>query len=192
MIYVLLIIIGGLIIWIWALYNGLVTMKARIKASKQEIGNQLKRQAELIPNLLESVKGYLKHETAIFDKLTEARKSVLSALESGSAQKMTEASDLLQKALSSLKVIVESNPQIQGNQVVSDLMNNLRDTADKVMYSRRLLIDLVADYNIQLNTFPNVLVIKIFGFSEEEGLVLPEGNSFNVSAEEMKTPSVKL
>jgi len=170
----------------------LVTMKNRIKASNQEIGNQLKRQADLIPNLVESVKGYLQHETGIFDKLTEARKTVMSAIESGSSQKMADASDLLQKALSSLRIVVESNPQIQGNQVVKDLMENLRDTADKVMYSRRLLIDLVADYNINLTTFPNVLVVKLFGFTEEEGLTLPEGASFNVNTQEMTTPAVKI
>jgi len=179
--------------YIIGVYNSLQTIRTRIKASVQEIGNQLKRQAELIPNLVESAKGYLKHEKGIFDKLTEARKTVEVAIKSGSAQKMVEAQDLVQKALGSLKVLVESNPEIKGAEIVNKLMDELRDTADKVMYARRTLIDLTADFNQKLVTFPSNLVAKIFGFKEEQGLKMPaEGDHLTVSKEDTRAPKVNL
>src|SRR4030042_4232465 len=104
-----------------SIYNFFVSSKARIKASIQEIGNQLKRQADLIPNLVSSAKGYLKHEKGIFDKLTEARKTITKAVESGDVQKMSDAGSKLAAILPDLKVIVESNPEIKGVEVVTNL-----------------------------------------------------------------------
>lgn len=184
------VIIAGYIVLI---YNNLQTIKTRIKASIQEIGNQLKRQASLIPNLTESAKGYLEHEKGIFDKLTDARKMVETAVNSGSADKMMAAQDLVQKALNSLRVVVESNPQIKGAEVVNKLMDELRDTADKMMYSRRTLIDLSADYNKVLVTFPSNIVAGIFSFKAEEGLKMADaGESLQVETEETKSPKVNL
>lgn len=174
-------------------YNNLQTIKTRIKASIQEIGNQLKRQTNMIPNLVESAKGYIKHEKGIFDKLTEARKSIDAAVKSGLTEKMVAAQDLLQKALSSLRIVVESNPEIKASGVVTKLMDELRDTADKVMYSRRTLIDLSADYNRLLVTIPSNLVAKVFGFKPEKGLsVAIKGDHLEVSAAETKAPKVSL
>lgn len=189
-IIVILIILAGYIIGI---YNKLQTIKTRLKASIQEIGNQLKRQAELIPNLVQSAKGYLKHEKGIFNQLAEARKTVAAAVESGSAEKMIAAQDLIQKALGSLKVVVESNPEIKASGIVTKLMDELRDTADKVMYARRTLIDLTADFNRILVTFPSNFIAKLFGFKPEEGLkTAPEGAHLEVSPEETKAPKVEL
>jgi LemA protein len=174
-------------------YNQLQTLKTRLKAAIQEIGNQLKRQANLIPNLSESTKGYLTHEKGIFKELAEARKAVSQAVESGDTQSMLDAQDKVQGVLGSLKVIVESNPEIKGSEVVSKLMEELRDTADKVMYSRRTLIDLVADYNRMLVTIPSNLVASIFGFKPEKGLQVEEGGEhLEVSKEETKSPKVDL
>lgn len=182
-----------IIVYVVGVYNSLQTIKTRIKASVQEIGNQLKRQAELIPNLVESAKGYLKHEKAIFDKLTEARKVIDQAASSGDVSQIEAAQNLIQEALGGLRVVVESNPQIKGAEVVSKLMSELRDTADKVMYARRTLIDLTADFNQKLVTFPSNLVAKIFGFQQEKGLEMPTGGEYlRVSKEETKTPGVKL
>jgi len=187
---VVLVIIG---IYIWSLYNKFVITKTRIKASIQEIGNQLKRQAELIPNLIDSVKGYMKQEKGIFKDLTEARKAILEATSKNDPQMMSNAHDKLQKSFGRFMALVESTPQIRSVEAVTKLMDELRDTADKVMYSRRILIDLSADYNIMLVTFPSNLVAKIFGFKEEKGLIMPEEGEFReVSAEERKTPKVKL
>lgn len=191
------IIIGGviifLLIYIWLIYNQLVTFKTRIKASIQEIGNQLKRQADLIPNLVASVKGYLKHEKEIFEKITDARKLAVKAIESKSTKEIVEASDKLQQALSPIIALFESTPQLQAAGPTGKLMDELRDTADKVMYARRTLIDLTADFNIKLVTFPSNIIAKIFGFVPEPGLETPlEGEHLKVKEEEINTPKVEI
>jgi len=181
------------VIYVWSLYNQFVTIKARIRASIQEIGNQLKRQSDLIPNLVSSVKGYLKHEADIFDKLTEARKTVLNVVESGDAQKLINASEKLQAALAPIRAVFESTPQLQAAGPTTKLMDELRDTADKVMYSRRTLIDLSADYNIKLVTFPSNYVARIFGFKPVTGLKTPqEGEHLEVKENELAAPKVEL
>ena len=190
---ILLIPIILIAVWVVSLYNFFVTAKTRIKASIQEIGNQLKRQADLIPNLESSAKGYLAHEKDIFDKLTEARKAVQSAVKSGDTQKMADAGNLLSDVLPKLQVVVESNPEIQGAEVVKSLMDELRDTSDKLMYARRILIDLSADFNAKLVTFPTNLVAKLFGFKEEKGLATPEaGAHMEVSEAEVKSPKINI
>jgi len=191
MIWVILIPLVIVVFYLIATYNFFVSSKARIKAAIQEIGNQLKRQVELIPNLESSTKGYLKHEKGIFDKLTEARKSITKAIESGDVQKMADAANKLATLLPDLKVIVESNPQIKGAEVVTKLMDELRDTSDKVMYARRLLIDLSADYNVKRASFPSNLVALMFSFAEMQGLKTPE-NEMEVKEAEMQTPKVDL
>lgn len=189
---ILLIIIGVPLFYILVLYNKFVTTKTRIKASIQEIGNQLKRQAELIPNLVASVKGYMKHEKAVFDELTAARKSVMKVVESGNAQKLVEASGRLQTAFAPIRAVFESTPQLQASGPTTKLMDELRDTADKVMYSRRTLIDLTADYNVMVVTFPSSIVANLFSFKQEPGLSMPEeGEHLRVGEEETKTPRVE-
>lgn len=187
---VVLVVIG---LYIWSLYNQLVTLKTRIKASIQEIGNQLKRQAELIPNLIASVKGYMKHEKEIFDELTEARKQVMEVVNGTDTQKLVDAGSRLQQALAPIRAVFESTPQLQAAEPTTKLMDELRDTSDKVMYSRRTLIDLTADYNIKILTFPSNLIAGVLGFKEEAGLVMPEGgDEIKVTSEETKTPKVEL
>ena len=189
----LVIIVGVILLYFWSFYNQFVTIKTRIKASIQEIGNQLKRQADLIPNLVASVKGYMKHEKTIFTELTEARKAVMKAVDSGNTQKMIDVGTRLQNALAPIRVVFESTPQLQAEGPTTQLMEELRDTADKVMYSRRTLIDLTADYNIKIVKFPSNIVAKIFGFSQEAGLKMPaERESLEVKSEETKTPKVEL
>ncbi len=172
---IFLIIAGGIALYVIGVYNGLASMRTRIAASLQEIGNQLKRQVELIPNLEASVKGYLAHEKSILSMLADARKLI---------SKGQDASAKVAELLPKLQVVVESNPQLKGVDVVSQLMEELRDTSDKIMYSRRTMIDLSADYNIQLVTFPSSVVANVFGFKSEKGL--------EVSAAETKTPKVSL
>ena len=192
-IIILLVLVLAVVFWGIAAYNFFVSSKARIKAAIQEIGNQLKRQADLIPNLEESAKGYLKHEKNIFKQLTDARKAVTSAVASGDLQKMADAGSQIASVIPSLQFLVESNPELQGSGVVTKLMDELRDTADKVMYSRRLVIDLTADYNVKRVAFPTSLVANMFGFSELPGLITPQtGDHVEVSQEEMKSPKVNL
>lgn len=175
----LVIIVG---IYFVGTYNFFVTAKTRIGASMQEIGNQLKRQAELIPNLENSVKGYLAHEKGILEMLSEARKMVA---------KGQDASKQISELLPKLQVVVESNPQLQGAGVVTNLMDELRDTSDKVMYARRLMIDLTADYNVKRVTFPSNIVADMFHFETLKGLETPEsGEAFQVKETDMKPPKV--
>jgi LemA protein len=190
---ILLIAAALLVLYLISTYNFFQTALTRIKASIQEIGNQLKRQADLIPNLEASVKGYLKHEKDILTMLADARKAVNSAVKSGDVAKQTTAASMLGDVLPKLSVIVESNPQLQGSTTVTNLMEELRDTADKVMYSRRTLIDLSADYNIKVVTFPSNLVANIFGFKEQMGLKVADMDSAtSVSAAETKSPKISL
>jgi len=192
-IYILLAIIVILVLWIASIYNFFVTSKTRVGASIQEIGNQLKRQSELIPNLEASAKGYLVHEKGIFNELTAARKAVSSAVDSGDLKKMSDAGKMLSDVLPKIQVVVESNPEIKGVEVVTDLMDQLRDTSDKVMYARRLLIDLTADYNVKLVSFPSNIVANMFHFEKLAGFETPtDGDELKVSDEEMKTPKVNL
>lgn len=181
---IILIIIAVTGIYLVSVYNDLVSLKNRIRASIQEIGNQLKRQFDLIPNLEESAKAYLKHEKDILKLLSDARKLVDSG---------KDASTKISEFLPKLQVIMESNPQIKGADVITRLMDELRDTSDKVMYSRRTLIDITADYNIKIATFPTNLVANVFGFNSEKGLETPlEGSHLHVNEVETKTPKVSL
>ena len=189
----ILILVGaGVILYCWSTYNQLVTIKTRIRASVQEIGNQLKRQAELIPNLVASVKGYMKHEKAIFDELTKARRAVMKVIDSQDAQKLIDAGTRLQNALAPIRVVFESTPQLQAVGPTTRLMDELRDTADKVMYARRTLIDLTADYNVKVVAFPSRLIASLFGFKKEIGLRVPEGEEYlKVKGREVKAVKVK-
>lgn len=192
-IYLILGIIIIAIVYTLSFYNSQKTILVRIGASIQEIGNQLKRQADLIPNLVDSVKGYMKHEKDVFALLTDARKKIETAVKSGQATEIDQAQTALTSALRSLQVVVESNPQIQAAGLVGNMMQELRDTADKVMYARRTLIDLTADYNTAIETIPGVWLASLFGFNHQAGLSTPtDGQFLNVSSADTQTPKVKL
>ena len=192
-VWILLIAALVIILWIVSVYNFFVSSKARIKAAVQEIGNQLKRQADLIPNLESSAKGYLKHEKGIYDKLTEARKDITDAIKSGNAQKMADAGEKLASILPKIQIVVESNPELKASNVVTKLMDELRDTSDKVMFSRRLVIDLTADYNVKRVSVPSNIVASIFGFAEQPGIITPEsGEHVEVGNKDIGTPKVNL
>jgi LemA protein len=188
-----IIILTVVVLYLFGFFNKLKTTQVRIKASVQEIGNQLKRQANLIPNLVDSVKGYMTHEKGIFDQLTDARKSIDQAVKTNDPKAMDKSQDLINKVLGSIKVVMESNPEIKASALVSNLMDELRDTADKLMYSRRTLIDLTADFNTAISTIPGLWIAPILGFREEKGLVTPtDTDQLEVSKEETKNPEVKL
>jgi len=182
-----------IVLYIWSSYNQFVTMKTRIKASIQEIGNQLKRQSNLIPNLVSSVKGYMKHEKKVFEDLTEARKAVTKAVSGNDVQKLIDTGTRLQSALAPIRAVFESTPELKAAGPTSKLMDELRDTADKVMYARRTLIDLTADFNIKIVTLPSKIVATIFKFKQEKGLKTPsEGEHIEVEKSETKAPKVDL
>lgn len=189
----LLVILGAIVVWVIATYNFFASSRARIKAAVQEIGNQLKRQADLIPNLEESAKGYLVHEKQIYKDLTDARRAINAAVKSGNVQKMADAGSKLAQVLPNIQVVVESNPELKASEVVSKLMDELRDTADKVMYARRLVIDLTADFNVRRATVPSNIIASLFSISEQPGLITPQEGEFReVKGKDLETPKVKL
>jgi len=186
-------ILAVMVIYLVSFYNSLKTALVQISASIQEIGNQLKRQADLIPNLIESVKGFMKQEKGIFEDLTSARHQIDSAVKSNNGKDIDKAQDMIGKVMGSINVIMESNPEIKSSTLVSDLMNELRDTSDKIMYARRTLIDLSADYNVKISTIPGMWFAPMFGFTPQKGLDTPmSGSHLEASATEITTPTVKL
>lgn len=187
----ILVVVGALLVI--STYNGLQKLKTQIEASIQEIGNQLKRQASLIPNLQASVKGYLGHEKGIFEMLTNARKSVDQAGQSGNLQDIDQAIDKIQTLIPQIRVVMESNPEIKGSETVTKFMNELTDTADKLSYARRSVIDLSQSYNQKLVTFPSNIIANLFGFQKEKGLTTPmTGEHVTVSNQDMEQPKVDL
>lgn len=193
MLIVIVIIAVALIAYFVSTYNFFVSSKARIKAAVQEIGNQLKRQADLIPNLETSTKAYLKHEKGIFKELAAARRAITQAVKSGNVQKMADAGSKLASILPSIRIAVEDNPELKADNVVTKLMDELRDTADKVMYARRLVIDLTADYNVRRVSMPSAIVANILKFVELPGLITPEkGEHTEVKGSDLKSPKIKL
>lgn len=178
-----LLIIGGIVVlfllYIWSLYNGLVSLKTQIEEAWSQIDVQLKRRADLIPNLVNTVKGYAKHEKSIMDSVTRARASMLAAK---SLDAKAKASDVLSGALGKLLAIAENYPQLKANDDFIQLQKELSDTEDKVAYSRQYYNSSVLEFNTKIRTFPNTLVNEMLGFPEKE--------FFGASEEERKAVKV--
>jgi LemA protein len=192
-----LIVIGILVVALIAysvyVYNSLQQLKTQIAASIQEIGNQLKRQASLIPNLQTSVQAFMKQEKGVFEMLTQARMSANRAADSGSASQLEQAITDMQSVLPRINVLIEDNPELKSNETVQQFMRELTDTSDKLMYARRSLIDLSQRYNAQLIMFPSSLVASVFGFKPEKGLETPTvGAHGSVSEAETQDVNIKL
>lgn len=163
-----LIILGAIAfiaLYFWSLYNALVNLKTRIEEAWSSIDVQLKRRADLIPNLVETVKGYAKHEKTVFSEVTKARSALMGAR---SLDKKAEASDMLTSALGKLFAVAENYPQLKANETFLQLQKELSDTEDKVAYSRQYYNSVVNDYNIKIRTFPNTLFNEALGFTEKE------------------------
>lgn len=162
-------ILGGaavlLIGYFWSLYNGLVSLKTQIEEAWSQIDIQLKRRADLIPNLVNTVKGYAKHEKGVFTEVTKARSALMSAKKLDSK---AEANDMLTAALGKLFAVAEAYPQLKANENFLQLQKELSDTEDKVAYSRQYYNSVVNDYNIRIRTFPNTLFNEMMGFVEKE------------------------
>lgn len=162
-------ILGGaallLVVYFWSLYNGLVSLKTQIEEAWSQIDIQLKRRADLIPNLVNTVKGYAKHEKGVFTEVTKARSALMSAKKLDSK---AEANDMLTAALGKLFAVAEAYPQLKANENFTQLQKELSDTEDKVAYSRQYYNSVVNDYNIRIRTFPNTLFNEMMGFAEKE------------------------
>lgn len=162
---VLLIIVAVVIIYTWSIYNNLATGKVRIKEALSQIDVQLKRRVDLIPNLVESVKGYAKHEKEVFENVTKARSALLKA---ETPQEKAKSDNVLTGALKTLFAISEAYPTLRASENFKALQEELEDTENKVAYSRQFYNTNVRDYNTTLANFPSGFLGKKFGFNPEE------------------------
>jgi LemA protein len=164
-----LLIAGGVIVLLFlyfvGTYNALVILKTRIKEAFSGIDVQLKRRADLIPNLVETVKGYAKHEKEVFENVTKARSALMKA---ETPKEKAQADNMLTGALKSLFAVAEAYPQLQTSQNFQELQRQLEDTEDKVAYARQFYNSNVLEYNTKVRTFPSNLIANTFGFKEEE------------------------
>ena len=163
LIVVVLVAIAG--IYLWATYNSLVTLKVRVDEAWSDITVQLKRRADLIPNLIETVKGYAAHERAVFENVTKARAETLSAQGPVEA---AAAENHMQTALKSIFAVAEAYPQLQASQNYLQLQGELVDTEDKIQASRRFYNGGVRELNTKMQTFPNHTFAKQLGFSQRD------------------------
>jgi len=160
---VLLVIIIG--VYLWSTYNGLVTLNVRVDEAWSDITVQLKRRADLIPNLIEAVKGYAAHESQVFENVTKARAETLSVSTPAEA---AVAENHMQSALKSVFAVAEAYPQLQASQNFLQLQGELVDTEDKIQASRRFYNGGVRELNTKIKVFPNTLFVRGLGFTERE------------------------
>lgn len=153
------------VVYFWSLYNSLVRESTDIDEAWAQIQVQLKRRADLIPNLVETVKGYAKHEKSVFTDVTKARTAVMNA---DTPAKAAKADNMLSGALKSLFAVAEAYPKLEANASFVDLQKELSDTEDKVAYSRQYYNAQLLEYNLKVKTFPNNLFVGMFGFTSRE------------------------
>ena len=163
--YIILAIVVLVILWLIMVFNGLVTLKNRAKEAWADIDVQLKRRYDLIPNLVETVKGYASHERELFEKVTQARTAAMGA--TGLKDK-ADAENVLSGTLKSLFAVAENYPDLKASQNFLALQNELTDTEDKIQAARRFYNTNVRDLNIKIESFPANLIAGAFGFKEME------------------------
>mgnify|MGYP001568312357 CR=1 FL=1 len=161
-----LIILGVLILWVAFIYNSFVSLINRAKEAWADIEVQLKRRYDLIPNLVNTVKGYATHESSAFENVTKARNMAMGS--SGPTPEHAQAENMLTGALKSVFAIAEAYPELKANQNFLALQNELADTENKIMASRRFYNGNVRDLNIKIESFPSNILATIFHFSKME------------------------
>ena len=177
----ILIGIGVLFVFYFiATYNGFIVLKTRIQEAFSGIDVQLKRRADLIPNLVETVKGYAKHEKGVFEEVTKARSALMSAK---TPVEKAEANNMLTAALKTIFAVAEAYPDLKASDNFKDLQRQLEDTEDKIAYSRQFYNSNVLDFNTKVKTFPSNIVANMFAFKQEE--------FFEAEEEERKKVEVK-
>lgn len=153
------------LLFVGVIYNKLATGRVRINEALSSIDVQLKRRTDLIPNLIETVKGYADHEKTVFEDVTKARSAMLSAQ---TPKEKAESNNMLTGALKSLFAVSENYPQLRASENFSKLQEELSDTENKIAYSRQFYNTNVRDYNTTLANFPSGNLGKMFGFSPAE------------------------
>lgn len=171
--WIVLGIIGAIVLFAIYIYNSLVQSKVRVDEAWSDITVQLKRRYDLIPNLIETVKGYAKHERGVFKEVTEAR---ANAIKAEGPKEQAQAENVFSETLKSLFAVSENYPDLKANENFKHLQEELVDTEDKIQASRRFYNGSARDLNIKIKTFPNILFAGALGFREYE--------FFEVDAEE--------
>lgn len=159
--------------WAVFIYNSLIRFRTRIREAWADIDVQLKRRYDLIPNLVEVVKGYAAHEKEVFEKVTEARTRAMAAK---TTAEHVEAENMLTSALKTLFAVAENYPQLRASENFLELQRELRDTEDKIQAARRFYNANVRDYNIRIQSIPDIIFARAFGFKKEEFFELEEGS----------------
>ena len=177
---VIIVVLVLLVIYVISIYNKLVNSKNKVENQFSQVDIQLKRRADLIPNLVETVKGYTKHEEGTFTKVVEARNKALSA---NSINEKIEANNELSSALSKLLMLSESYPDLKANENFLSLQNDLKETEDKITYSRQFYNDSAMDFNNVVEMFPSNIIAGMFKFKLFE--------YFKIDEKEKETPKVK-
>jgi LemA protein len=163
--WIILIIVVVAVLFLWMSYNALVQLKIRVDEAWSDITVQLKRRLDLIPNLIETVKGYAKHERSVFDEVTKARSNALNAQ---GVKATAETENIFEGALKSMFAVAEAYPDLKANQNFIELQQELVDTEDKIQASRRFYNGGVRDLNTKIQMFPSNLVASMFGFKNRE------------------------
>lgn len=166
--WVVLIIIAVIAVAIIGLYNGLIKLKNRVDEAWSDIDVQLKRRYDLIPNLVETVKGYAAHEKETLDRVIQARNSAMQAHDSGDMAAKLQAENALSSTLKSIFALSEAYPDLKANQNFLELQRELTDTEDKIQASRRFYNGNVRDFNTKLQVFPTNLIGKMLGFADRK------------------------
>jgi LemA protein len=175
--WIILAIIAVLVLWIIMAFNRLIVLRTRVEEAWADIEVQLKRRYNLIPNLVNTVKGYAGHEKEVFEKVTQARSAAMGA--TGMAEK-AQAENMLSQTLKSLFAVAEAYPQLKANENFLGLQKELTDTEDKVQYSRRFYNTNVRDYNIKTQTVPSNIIANMFGFKKKDMFEITEAGAREV------------
>ena len=162
--WIVLGLIAVLVVWVWATYNGLVTLKTRTQEAWADIDTQLKRRFDLIPNLVATVQGYARHERELFEKVTQARANAMQASQGGDMNAIAQSQLALGGALRGILAVAENYPELKASQNFLQLQDELSDTENKIQAARRFFNGNVRDYNIKLQVFPSNVIAGAFGF----------------------------
>jgi len=163
--YIIIGLLVVLIIWVLATYNSLITLRNRVREAWSQIDVQLKRRSSLIPNLVEAVKGYMKHEKGVLTEVTKARTALMGAK---SPHEAAQADNMLTGALKSLFAVAESYPNLKASENFKQLQDELSDTETKVAAARQFYNTNVLDLNNNLETVPSAWIGQMFGFQKED------------------------
>jgi len=162
---IIVIILGAILLFAWFIYNSLIQGRLRVKEAFSQIDVQLKRRTNLIPNLVETVKGYAKHEKSTLTEVTKLRTSLLNAK---TPEKKAEVNNMITDALKTIFAVAENYPDLKASQNFKALQEELEDTENKIAYSRQFYNSNVLDYNTKLQVFPNVIFAKLLNFKPTE------------------------